>query len=102
MRTEKIFVDGMWRDHIIADEGEHILLTGPIRGDVTLASGKVIDVRPDAIVVEDHCEAAEVSHLIGQRYAEEGHAHHDPSDPFVYDDAHWQDHIANCPNHEED
>lgn len=61
----------------------HVLLTGPIRGTVTLASGKEIDVRPDQIEV-DPAEAAEIAHLIGERYAAEGHPHHDPDEPFVH------------------
>lgn len=63
---------------------DHAVLTGPIRGTVTLASGEEIDVRPDLITVDTPEKAAEVAHLIGQRYAAEGHPLHDPDAPFLY------------------
>jgi hypothetical protein len=63
----------------------HIVLTGPIRGTVTLADGTVVDVRPDAVQVDSPEQAAEVAHLISQRYAAEGHPLHDPETPFTYD-----------------
>ncbi len=64
----------------------HVVLTGPIRGEVTTTDGTVYDVSEVAVEVqEDH--AAEVAHLIGQRYADEGH----PAAPagFTYDPAHF-------------
>lgn len=50
----------------------HVLLTGPIQGTVTLADGTVVDVSQPVIAVQDD-QAEEIAHLIGQRYAEEGH-----------------------------
>jgi hypothetical protein len=70
--------------HAEAAPGEHIVLTGPIKGDVTLADGTVYAVTDPAIVVDpDH--AAEVAHLIGLRYAAEGHPEHDDETPFAYE-----------------
>lgn len=99
MRKELIHVDGHVVDHYIAEGDEIALMTGPIRGTVTRADGTVHDVRPKVIPVANHCELAEVMHLIGQRYEAEGHPHHDPEDPFVYDRSHWHDHLSKCPNH---
>lgn len=55
-----------------AVEGEHIILTGPIQGVVELEDGTVVDVSPGFIEAppEQH---EEIAHLIGQRYAAEGH-----------------------------
>jgi hypothetical protein len=63
----------------------HALLTGPIRGTVTLADGTVVDVRPDIVYLDTHEQAKEAAILIGERYAAEGHPHHDPGDVFVHD-----------------
>jgi hypothetical protein len=55
-----------------AVEGEHIIMTGPIQGVVELEDGTVVDVSPGFIEAppEQH---AEIAHLIGERYAAEGH-----------------------------
>lgn len=50
----------------------HVLLTGPITGTVTLADGTVVDVSQPVIAVTDET-AEEIAHLIGERYAAEGH-----------------------------
>ncbi len=63
----------------------HAVLTGPIKGTVTLADGTVIDVKPDLVLVDSPEQAAEVAHLVGQRYAAEGHPAHDFGDPFLYE-----------------
>jgi hypothetical protein len=59
----------------------HVVLTGPITGTVTTDDGTTYDVSDVAVeVAKEH--VAEVAHLIGQRYADEGH----PTDPdFTYD-----------------
>ncbi len=62
----------------------HVVLVGPIRGDVTLADGTVVDVRPDPVYVDSAEKAAEVAHLVAQRYVAEGHPSHDPGEAFVY------------------
>lgn len=62
----------------------HAVLTGPIKGTVTLADGTVVDVKPTLIYVDSPEQAAEVAHLIGERYAAEGHPSHDHGDEFVY------------------
>lgn len=54
----------------------HVVMTGPISGAVTLEDGTTYDVSGLFVEVDpDHAE--EVAHLIGQRYADEGH----PTDP---------------------
>lgn len=80
MRT----VPGPDGDQIIADPGEHLVLTGPIRGEVTTEDGTTYDVNGVATAV-DPKHAEEVAHLVGLRYAAEGHPNHDPGHPFVYE-----------------
>ena len=53
--------------------GTHVVLTGPIRGSVTTEDGTEVDVTAPVILVNSKEEAEEVSFLIGERYAEEGH-----------------------------
>lgn len=83
----------------------HILMTGPIQGEVTCADGTVYDVSAPFIEIPDgaggHIEvtdadgntvnkpahAEEVAHLIGDRYAAEGHPDHTDDNPFVHDRA---------------
>jgi len=84
---------------IVAIESDgHVVLTGPIKGRVTLEDGTVYDVSPEVIEVPDQAHAAEVAHLIGLRHAEDGHPDDVELDeetgrmvqrPFVYDDSHW-------------
>ena len=57
------------------------VLTGPIQGSVTVADGTTYNVSNPLIEVQEQ-HAEEVAHLIGQRYADEGH----PTDEnFTYD-----------------
>jgi len=56
-------------------EGNHLVLTGPIQGAVTLEDGTTYDVSPAVIEVDEE-HRAEVAALVGQRYAEEGHPDH--------------------------
>jgi hypothetical protein len=63
----------------------HIVFTGPIKGDVTLPDGRVVDVSAHYVEVDDDDTAAAVAHEIGKRYAAEGHPSHHPDDPFVYE-----------------
>jgi FMN phosphatase YigB (HAD superfamily) len=66
----------------------HAVLTGPIRGTVTLADGTVVDVRPDVVYVDSPEQAAEVAHLIGERHEVEGHPDFDTEDAdFVHEPA---------------
>lgn len=64
-------------------EGEHIVLTGPITGTVTLEDGTVVNVNDNVVAADNPEQAAEIAHLVGQRYADEGH----PQVPegFVYE-----------------
>lgn len=65
----------------------HAVLTGAIKGTVTLADGTVVDVKPQVVYVDTHEQALEVAHLVGKRYAEEGHPSHNYGDAFEYDEA---------------
>ena len=67
---------------IVADEGEHVVLVGPITGSVQLADGSVVDVSAPAVVARDEDHAAAIAHAVGQHYADNGH----PTDAdFTYD-----------------
>lgn len=55
-----------------AIEAEHVMITGPIKGTVTLADGTVVDVTPPAIAI-DPTKVEEVSFLIGEHWVEQGH-----------------------------
>lgn len=66
---------------IVAEPHEHVVLTGPISGTVTTEDGTVVDVSAAGVVVAED-KVDEVAHLIGLRYAAEGH----PENPdFTYD-----------------
>lgn len=65
---------------IVSDK--HVVLTGPIQGTVTMADGTVVDVSPVAVELTSEEHAAEVAHLVGLRYAVEGH----PDDVEVDDE----------------
>ena len=63
-------------------EGEHVVLTGPIVGTVTLPDGSEVDVTADVVAADSPEHAAQIAHAVSQRYADEGH----PTDPnFTYD-----------------
>lgn len=67
---------------IVADEGETVVLVGPITGTVTTEDGTTYDVSGPAVALPDgHEHIDEIAHLVAQRYADEGH----PNDPnFEY------------------
>ena len=68
-----------------APQERHVVLTGPIQGQVTTSDGTTYDVSEHVIEV-DPAHAQEVADLIGDRYAAEGHPAHMYSDvPFVHD-----------------
>lgn len=88
-----------------AIQGDHVVLTGPITGTVTLPDGTVIDVSAPFIAVDSELRAAEVAHAIGLHWeaAENVHPTQIDVDPetgqpvvneFVYDDSHYQDALA--------
>lgn len=62
----------------------HVVLTGPIVGTVKLANGTEVDVTDAVIEVPSEKAAAEVVHLIGKRYAAEGHPSHTDGAAFEY------------------
>lgn len=64
---------------------KHVVLTGPIRGSVTLPDGREISVSAPVVEVDDLATAEAVAAAIGERYAAEGHPDDDPADPqFTY------------------
>lgn len=89
--------------------GSHVVLTGPIKGLLTLADGTVVNVSPDRIEVDSLEKAQEVAFLIGEHWVENGH----PDDidievdddgnevpvqrPFFHDcDDKFEDHPGKC------
>lgn len=63
--------------------GDHLVLTGPITGTVTLDDGTVVDVSRPVVEAFSEEAAAEIADKIGLRYAEEGHP--DVPEGFTYD-----------------
>lgn len=85
--------------HIFADG--HLVLTGPIVGQVMLTDGSTIDVTPEFVEAESLEHAAEISHAIGKHWGKHGHPHDFDIDEktgdriqrkFVYDDSHHKKH----------
>lgn len=67
---------------------EHAVFVGPIKGEVTIKGGKVIDVSPDVVLVDSVEEAQQVADAVGERYANEGHPQHMYTGvPFKHDKA---------------
>jgi len=58
------------------DPDKPVLLTGPVKGPITLADGTVYDVSADAVEVASHAHAGELSHHIGVIHETEGHLSH--------------------------
>jgi hypothetical protein len=56
-------------------KGEHVVLTGPITGDVVLPDGTRVDVTAPVIAVDSEEKAAEVAHAIGQHWAKPENVH---------------------------
>ncbi len=54
-------------------EASHVVLTGPIKGRITLADGTPYDVNAYAVPVESPEHAAELAHLVSLHYEAEGH-----------------------------
>lgn len=64
---------------------QHAVLTGPIRGIVTLPDGRQIDVSDDIVYLDTLEDAQAVADAIGARHARDGHPHHLGSDvPFEH------------------
>ncbi|GAB3863429.1 hypothetical protein GCM10028801_31030 [Nocardioides maradonensis] len=63
----------------------HLVMTGPIKGDVVLSDGTSVDVTPSVIEVASLAIAEEVADLIGKRHAAEGHP--DVEGTFRYEGA---------------
>lgn len=68
----------------MSDAPQHVLLTGPIQGLLTLADGTVVNVTPPIVEVTGQDQADELSFLIGERWVEQGHP--DDIDEDVDDD----------------
>lgn len=64
---------------------QHAVLTGPIKGTVTLPDGRQIDVSDEIILLDTLEDAQAVANAIGARHAEVGHPAHLGSDvPFEH------------------
>ena len=64
---------------------DFVVLTGPIRGSVTLPDGREVNVSAPVVEADDLATAEAVAAAIGERYAAEGHPDDDPADPqFTY------------------
>ena len=63
-----------------------VVYVGPdIKGHVTTADGEQVNVTPDVVVAKSPEHAAEIAHLVGLRFANEGHPlHKDEDTPFIY------------------
>lgn len=79
-------------------EGEHVVLTGPITGTVTLEDGTVVDVTREAVAANSPEQAAEIAHAIGLHWSQAENIHPQQIDrdengrevgrnDFVYDDS---------------
>lgn len=69
----------------VAEEGERVVITGPIVAQLTMEDGTVYDVSDPVIAVEDK-HHDELVDAIGDHYEAAGHPHMtDPSVPFVHD-----------------
>jgi len=67
---------------------EHAVFVGPIKGEVTLKGGKVVDVSPDVVLVDSIEEAQAVAEAVSERYVAEGHPQHMYTGvPFKHDKA---------------
>lgn len=74
--------DGTPRYHFHSDG--HVVYSGPITGHVETADGTRYDVSDHFVEVHPG-HADEVAHLIGERYAAEGHPRHTDGTPFVHE-----------------
>ena len=71
--------------HVHYKSDGHVVLTGPIRGQVQLENGTVYDVTEPVIEVDPN-HADEVAHRIGLRYEAEGHPDHGNIHPPGHDE----------------
>lgn len=81
--------DGSPHYHYIAEDGETVILTGPIVAVLTMEDGTQYDVSDAAVAVpEEHHD--ELVMAIGDHYEANGHPHHSAPDdpPFVHDRTH--------------
>lgn len=62
----------------------HVVLTGPIATNITLSDGTVVDCRAAVVEVPSPEHAAELAHLIGLHYEENGHPSHSADEPFLH------------------
>lgn len=63
----------------------HIVLTGPITGNLVLGDGTKVDVSPQMVEVDSPEQAAELADLIGREYAANGHPEVDGDFDYVKD-----------------
>jgi hypothetical protein len=86
MALQKINVgtneDGSPRWQYVNPDG-HLVITGPITGEVTLADGSTVNVTPDVIEADSPEHALAVSDAIGRHYETYSHPLHDGDQPFT-------------------
>lgn len=70
--------------HFHYESDGHVLLTGPVYGQITTDDGTSYDVS-DAVIEIDPAHAGELAHKIGVRHEEHGHPDHGPDNPFVHE-----------------
>jgi len=68
----------------VRGSGSHALFTGPIRDDIELEDGTVVDVRPGVVYLDTPEQVQEVSHKIGLWYEEYGHPSLDRGAQFMH------------------
>lgn len=64
---------------------DHVVCTGPMRTDIELDDGTLVDCRPYAVVVHSEAHRDELLHKIGLFYEKHGHPHLDTGVKFRYD-----------------
>lgn len=73
--------------HFHYESDGHVVVTGPIYGQVTTEDGTSYDVSDAVIEVASPEHATEVARLVGVRHAEIGHPKHDTDNPFMHQEA---------------
>lgn len=81
-------------------KADHVVLTGPITGAVTLEDGSVVDVTQPVVEASDEWHAAQIAHAIGEHWSKDENVHPGQINvtekgdvevlPFVYDDSHFK------------
>lgn len=74
MRVEPLTLpDGRVIDNYIAEEGEHLVVTGPVNGVVQLPDGTQVNVTPHVVALASPEQVEDLSHVIAMTHVENGH-----------------------------